>query len=100
MAGLTQCVQLSTLAALSFSGIPPEAASRATALSSVVQRFAMSCGVAISAYLLQVFGAGHVSAESFLPVFLIIGLIALISAPIYLVMQREDGQDLLAARRA
>ncbi|MBL8550331.1 MAG: DHA2 family efflux MFS transporter permease subunit [Hyphomonadaceae bacterium] len=94
--GLSQCVQLSVLAALHFSGVEPDAASRATAFSSVTQRFAAAFGVAISASLLQAFGGSHLRAADFNAVFLIVGAIALAAVPFYLMLRQGDGADLMA----
>jgi Na+/melibiose symporter-like transporter len=93
--GLIQCVQLATLAALSFSGVEPEAASRATAFSSVAQRFASAFGVAVSASLLQWFAGDRISGEAFNGVFVIMGVVAFVAVPFFLLLKDTDGADLI-----
>jgi MFS family permease len=96
--GLVQCVQLSVLAALHFSGIESEAMSRATSFSSVAQRFAAAFGVAICASLLHVFSGADITGEHFKPVFLIIALVACVPVPFFLLLREGDGVDLLGKR--
>jgi EmrB/QacA subfamily drug resistance transporter len=97
--GLLQSVMLSTIAALCFSDIPPEAAGQATTISSVSQRFSLAVGVSLSAFALQMARPdGHLTGHDFVAPFVAMAALQSLCLFGFRAMHEGDGAD-LAARR-
>lgn len=94
--GMLQAVQLSTLGALTFSGMSSEQLGSATAVAAVVQRLSMAVGIALAAILL---GHGHGEADIssgvfVMPVLTFAGIFVL-SVFGFRVLRKGDGDDLI-----
>jgi EmrB/QacA subfamily drug resistance transporter len=94
--GLIHSIQLSTLAGLSFSGLPNETLAKATTLAAVVQRLAMALGISLTAILLRISsdGARPTSENFILPTLVLSGIMAL-SILSFLALRHGDGADLM-----
>lgn len=99
--GFIQSVLLSTLAALSLSGMPNEALGAATSISAVFQRLATATGIAVSSILLA-FIAGTRSAvlADFTWPLLALSAVMLGAAASFALLKRQDGADLLRRAKA
>jgi len=98
--GFVQSVLLSTLAALSLSGMPNETLGAATSISAVVQRLAPATGIALTSILLAAGPSGMAVALSSLRLpIVVLSLILVIGALIFLALQPQDGSDLLKPGR-
>lgn len=97
--GLIHSVQLSTLAAMTFSGLPKEVMGRATSVSAVGQRLTMAFGITLTAILLGVTSGGAAPDyhDFFVPVLVLSGLMSF-SVMSFAVLRQEDGADLLRSR--
>ena len=97
--GLAQSVQLSTLAALNFSGMPAEALGKATSIAAVIQRLTAATGITLVAIALAGASGGQapVLADFPIPIMLLCA-VTLLGAPCYVLLRRTDGADLLQRR--
>lgn len=97
--GLAQSVQLSTLAALNFSGLPSESLGRATSLAAVAQRLTTAVGITATAIALAVAAGGHhTSIGDFRAPIAVLTALTLLGAPCFALLRSQDGADLLRAR--
>ena len=95
--GVLQSVMLSTIAALCFSGIPPDAVGQATTISSVSQRFSLAVGVSLSAFALQVARPdGHLMGHDFVAPFVAMAALQSLCLFGFRAMHQGDGADLTA----
>jgi EmrB/QacA subfamily drug resistance transporter len=97
--GLIHSVQLSTLAAMNFSGLPREVLGRATSIAAVGQRLAMALGITLTSIVLG-FTSGGITptyGAFLIPVFAL-AAIMLLSVASFAVLRGEDGADLLRNR--
>lgn len=82
--GCVRSLQFTALNAVTFADASREQMSQATGISSMSQRLAQSLGVAIGAYALEVAaraqGHADITAESFWPAFVFIGLLSATSS--------------------
>lgn len=94
--GMLHAIQLSTLGALTFSGLPAEKLGGANSIAAVVQRLAMALGISFAAILL-----GYASSEtgvtgaSFLLPIVALSIVLLLSAASFLALRPGDGDDLM-----
>ncbi|PQA87638.1 MFS transporter [Hyphococcus luteus] len=97
--GLFHSVQLSTLAALNFSGLDSTELGSATSISSVAQRISMAIGISIAALVLGLASPGaEPDASAFVLPFVTIALLVSGSVAIFATLKPEDGGDLISKK--
>ncbi len=97
--GLAQSVQLSTLAALSFSGMPADALGKATSIAAVIQRLTAATGITLAAIALAAASGGRAPALADFPIpIVLLSGVMLLGAPCYAMLRHADGADLLRRR--
>lgn len=78
--GFFRSLQFTSVNTLSYADVPASLMSRATSMQSMGQQLAMSIGVgtgALSLHVTQMLGQnGHLTAQDFVPAFIVVGLIA------------------------
>lgn len=95
--GLINSIQLSTLGALSFSGLPEDALARATSVSAVMQRLTTAFGISLTAILLGIASGGAefpVHGDFLLPTLVLAGTMVL-SVASFMTLRQRDGEDLM-----
>ncbi|WP_077228608.1 MFS transporter [Sphingomonas hengshuiensis] len=94
--GMLHAIQLSTLGALTFSGLAEDKLGGANSIAAVVQRLAMAIGISVAAILLGYASAttGLTGASFPLPI-LALSAVLLLSAASFLALRRGDGDDLM-----
>ncbi len=95
--GFFRSLQFTALNALAYSDIPIESMSGASSLSSMAQQLFLSLGVTLAAFLLRL-SLGHrnvtaLTAWDFTPSFIITGVLALLSALLFLRMEPDAGAE-------
>ncbi len=94
--GMLHAIQLSTLGALTFSGIPAERLGGANSIAAVVQRLSMAFGISAAAILLGYAGAGtELARGSFVLPVVALSVTLLLSAAAFLALRPGDGADLV-----
>jgi EmrB/QacA subfamily drug resistance transporter len=94
VSGCVRSIQYLALNTISYADVPSAMLSRGTGFGGVVQQLARGFGVAIGAALLAlVAGTEHVSTEHFRIVFVLIGLIPLISTLGFMRLSESDGAE-------
>jgi EmrB/QacA subfamily drug resistance transporter len=100
--GLIRSLQFTCINAIGYADVPPDRMSRATSLSSAAQQLSLSMGVAVAATILALAKPNHalagLSPGDFLPAFAVMGLICLISVPLFSVLAHDAGQEVSRAR--
>jgi MFS family permease len=102
ISGFFRSLQFTSINALAFADVPPQSLSKATTLTSVAQQLSLSLGISIGAIALEmvsVAGGGVITAATFWPAFLVVGLIAL-GAIVPLSRLAEDAGDVLSGRQS
>ncbi len=100
--GFFRSLQFTSVNALAFADIAPERMSRATTLTSVAQQLALSIGISVGAIAVQVTSAatgGVITAASFWPAFLIVGLLTIASTIPFMQLARDAGHEMSGHRR-
>jgi EmrB/QacA subfamily drug resistance transporter len=96
--GFFRSLQFTSLNGLAFGDIDRADMSRASTLSTMAQQLSQSIGIGLAAVLLHAFivhaHAGHTTAATIAPVFVVIGCIALISGLFFLPLPRDAGAGL------
>jgi EmrB/QacA subfamily drug resistance transporter len=99
VSGCVRSIQYLALNTISYADVPSALLSRATSMGGVVQQLARGFGVAIGAALLAVVaGSEHVTTVDFRTVFVLIGLIPLLSALGFLRLSEADGAEVSGHR--
>jgi len=102
VAGFFRSLQFTCLNALTYADVPVHHTSRATSLSSVSQQLALSTGVAVAAFILEVLrslnGDHTVQLTDYLTAFLVLAAISLIPILNYLALPANAGAG-MAGRR-
>ena len=99
--GCVRSIQYLGLNTISYADMPSAMLSRGTSFGGVVQQLARGFGVAIGAALLAIIaGTEPVTTDDFRIVFLLIGLIPLISAVGFLRLDESDGAEVSGHRAA
>jgi EmrB/QacA subfamily drug resistance transporter len=100
--GLIRSLQFTCINAIGYADVPPARMSRATSLSSAAQQLTLSIGVSIAATLLAFVKPNHATASltpgDFLPVFLAMGAICLLSIPFFAALSPEAGAEVSRVR--
>ena len=100
--GFFRSLQFTSVNALAFADIPPERMSRATTLTSVAQQLALSVGISIGAIAVQLTSAstgGAITAASFWPAFLVVGLLTAASSIPFMRLAHDAGHEMSGHRR-
>jgi MFS family permease len=96
--GFFRSLQFTALNGLAYADIEQPQMSRASTMSAMGQRLAQSIGIGFAATMLHFlqghFHARHVTAEVINPAFVIIGVVALISAAFFVVLPADAGAEL------
>ncbi|EHL29285.1 MDR family MFS transporter [Legionella drancourtii] len=94
--GFLISLQYTGMNSLAYANVTEQDMSAATSIMSTIQQLAQSFGVAVSAILLSVFSSHHLlSVKIFHQTFLMLGVLTLLSGPIFLSLQKEDGDELI-----
>jgi EmrB/QacA subfamily drug resistance transporter len=98
--GFVRSLQFTSVNVSALSDIPASLMGRVTSFTSVLQELSGSVGVSVAALALeaaqQFSGSDGVSADLFPPVFVMVGMIAALSMPLFLRMQGDVGSEMLA----
>lgn len=98
--GLASSLCMVALGTLGFSEVPPERMSHATALSTMLQQLTVGFGVVLGASLLTAAswwhgGDGHqLQARDFMPAFVLVGLLTLLSLASFRRLPADAGADM------
>jgi hypothetical protein len=96
--GFFRSLQFTSLNGLAFADIDRADMSRASTLSTMGQQLSQSIGIGLAALLLHLFivhaHAGHATAATIAPVFVVVGCVALISGLFFLPLPRDAGAGL------
>lgn len=99
ISGSVRSIQYLALNTISFADVPSAMLSRATSVGGVVQQLARGFGVAVGAALLAVVaGSEHVATGDFRIVFVLIGLLPLVSALGFMRLSESDGAEVSGHR--
>jgi EmrB/QacA subfamily drug resistance transporter len=102
LGGLLRSLNFTCINAIGYADVPPVRMSRATSLSSAAQQLTLSIGVTIAATLLALLKPTHATAglapADFLPVFLIMSVLCLLSIPFFAALPPEAGAEVSRAR--
>lgn len=94
--------QFTAMNSIAFADIPDDILSAATSITSTVQIFASSLGVAISAILLRYFASGTtnpiLTISVFHHTFFALGALTMLSAMIFMRLRKDDGKQMLSPR--
>jgi EmrB/QacA subfamily drug resistance transporter len=94
--GFSRSLQFTGINALNFADVPLPMMSAATSLTSVVQQLSLSVGISIGAVVLEIVTAesgGLITASSFWPAFIVVGLITALSAVPFAWLDRDAGHE-------
>ena len=99
VSGCVRSIQYLALNTISYADVPSAMLSRATGFGGVAQQLARGFGVAIGAALLAIVsGAGPVATGHFRIVFVLIGLLPLLSALGFMRLSPSDGAEVSGHR--
>jgi EmrB/QacA subfamily drug resistance transporter len=102
LGGLIRSLNFTCINAIGYADVPPARMSRATSLSSAAQQLTLSIGVSIAATLLALVKPSHATQSlapaDFLPVFLAMGVLCLLSIPIFAALPADAGAEVSRAR--
>jgi hypothetical protein len=102
--GFFRSLQFTCMNALSYADLTEANVSTGSSVASVGQQLSSSFGIAIAATLLALFGtgAGQPTAADFVPTFVCVGLLPIVSLAFFTRLRPEDGSQVsghLAVRR-
>lgn len=95
--GFFRSLQFTSINALSFAEIPPSRLSDATTLTSVTQQLSLSVGISVGAIVLEIttrFSGGEITASSFWPAFVVVGVVMLSSLASFSRLTSNAGDEL------
>jgi MFS family permease len=101
--GFFRSLQFTSINALNFADIPPQRMSRATTLTSVAQQLSLSFGISIGAITLETttrLSGGSIDVNSFVPAFLVVGLLTISSVIPFMLLARDAGDEMSGRRLA
>ncbi len=97
--GLSRSLQFTSINTICYADIPPEKLSRATSFVSVGQELSGAVGVSVAALGLELMqrtqGGDSLAPGHFPPVFILISVIAALSAVLYATLPKDAGSSLL-----
>lgn len=99
--GIARSTQFMSTNTLTYSEMPAALLSRSTSLGGVIQQLTVSFGVSIAAALLALVSGGRdlPTVGQFHLVFVLMALVTLVSAPAFLLLDREAGARVSGERR-
>ena len=101
--GFFRSLQFTCINAISYAEIDQPEMSQATSFASAFQQLALSLGVTVGAAILQLSlafrGRTNLTAEDFLPAFLVVALISLMSAISFASLPRDAGEEMARRKR-
>jgi EmrB/QacA subfamily drug resistance transporter len=101
--GFFRSLQYTSITALSFAEVEPEAMSSATSITSMAQPLAQSLGISIAAVVLQTSIAWRSGTElvagDFPPAFLTVGVLGVVSALFFAMLPRQAGSEMSGHHR-
>lgn len=96
--GFFRSLQMTTMMGLTYADVEQTRMSRASTTSAIMQQLVQSIGVGLAATLLHTFmvmqGVHHISTAIVAPVFLVVGMITLLSIPFFLRLPKNVGHDM------
>jgi len=101
--GFFRSLQFTSVNALAFADVTPERMSRATTLTSVAQQLSLSIGISIGAIALELSvqaSGGTIGAGNFVPAFIVVGVLAGLSAVPFAFLARDAGREVSGQRPA
>lgn len=102
--GFFRSLQFTAINTVAYAEVEPAHMSRATTIVSVNQQLAISAGVAIAAACVETtmvwHGASELTARDFWPAFVVVGLIAAVSAWSFYKLPADAGQEISGHRLA
>jgi MFS family permease len=99
--GFFRSLQFTSVNALAFADVPPEKMSRTTTLTSVAQQLSLSIGISIGAIALELTvsaSGGALGPSSFVPAFLVVGTLTVLSAIPFALLARDAGHEMSGHR--
>lgn len=102
--GFFRSLQFTAINTIAYADVDPPRMSRATTLVSVTQQLAMSAGVAVGAFSVEMTmmlrkGGGDLVASDFAPAFIVVAMISASSAIFFYMMPSDAGHE-VSGRRA
>lgn len=105
--GLFRSLQFTSINAVAFADVEPDAMSRATSLTSVTQQVALALGISLGALTLELTTRGRPEAlftvDDFTPAFLVIGAVSALAVLVFRRLRADAGAEVsghaLGARR-
>jgi hypothetical protein len=102
--GFFRSLQFTALGTLAYADVPDRLMSSASTLSSMAQQLFLSLGVALGAMLLHVSlrasGSSHLSTHDFMPAFLVMGFLALLSSLLFVPLEYQAGDEVSGRQRS
>ena len=102
LGGLLRSLNFTCINAIAYADIPASRMSRATSLSSAAQQLSVSLGVAVAASLLAFLIPHHATAglapADFMPVFLAMATLCLLSIPLFAALPHDAGAEVSRVR--
>lgn len=95
--GFFRSLQFTSVNALSFADVPQRRMSRATTLTSVAQQLSLSLGISLGAITLETatrFSGGVISADSFWPAFVLVGVLSALSGIAFALLPTNAGDEM------
>jgi MFS family permease len=95
--GFFRSLQFTSVNALSFADVPQKRMSRATTLTSVAQQLSLSLGISLGAITLETatrFSGGVISADSFWPAFVLVGVLSALSGIAFALLPTNAGDEM------
>ena len=101
--GFFRSLQFTALGSLAYADVDNSMMSSASTLASMAQQLFLSLGVAIGAMLLHLslgaHGGGHLNTHDFMPAFMVMGLLALLSSVLFIPLEYHAGQEVSGHHR-
>lgn len=101
--GFFRSLQFTSVNALAYADIPNEKMSRATTLTSVAQQLSLSVGISVGAIALELTveaAGGAIGPSSFVPAFLVVGALTVLSTVPFAFLARDAGREMSGHRPA
>jgi MFS family permease len=100
--GFVRSLQFTSVNALAYADVPQDRMSGATTLTSVAQQLSLSLGISIGAIVLeltvQATGGSAIAAADFVPAFIVVGVLAALSAIPFALLARDAGREVSGHR--
>ncbi len=101
--GFFRSLQFTALGTLAYADVPDRLMSSASTLSSMAQQLFLSLGVALGAMLLHMSlrasGSTQLSTHDFMPAFIVMGFLALLSSLFFLPLEYHAGDEVSGRQR-